>query len=136
MKTIKHIINWTIWSIIGLYALLLITIHIPAVQGFIGRQVADALEHKLGTEVSIGRVDLGFFNRLIIDEVSIKDQNGQPLLSTNRLSVKVELLPLLEGKIRVSSAQLFGANANLYKGNGGNCAQLPVCARLSAVERA
>ncbi len=77
--------------------------------------MADALEHKLGTEVSIGRVDLGFFNRLIIDEVNIKDQNGQPLLSTNRLSVKVELLPLLEGKIRVSSAQLFGANANLYR---------------------
>ena len=115
MKTIKHIINWTLWSIIGIYALLLIMIHIPAVQNYIGRQVAGALEKKLGTEVTVGRVDLGLLNRLIIDDIRIKDQENEPLLSTNRMSIKMELLPLLEGKVRISSAQLFGANINLYR---------------------
>ena len=115
MKRLKHIINWTIWSLLGLYFLLIILIHVPAVQTFLGRQVAGAVSRKLGTEVSVGRVDLGFFNRLIIDDVVIKDQKHQDMLRSNRMTVKIDLLPLLDGRIRISSAQLFGAHANLYR---------------------
>ena len=115
MKRLKHIINWTIWSLLGLYLLLIILIHVPAVQGFLGRQVAGAISRKLGTEVSVGRIDLGFFNRLIIDDVVVKDQKRQDLLRSSRMTVKIDLLPLVDGKIRVSSAQLFGAHANLYR---------------------
>ncbi len=85
------------------------------VQGYIGRKVASALEDKFGTEVSIGRVDLGFINRLIIDDFAMKDQKGNPLLSSTRLSVKIDLIPLSKGKISISSVQLFGIKANLYR---------------------
>ena len=115
MKRLKHIINWTIWSIIGLYVLLLVLIHVPAVQQYLGQKVANAIGNKLNTEVKIGRVDLGFFNRLIIDDVVIKDQKHSEMLKANRLTMKIELLPLLDGSIRISSAQLFGLHAKLYK---------------------
>ena len=39
------------------------------------------------------------------------------MLRVARLSAKFELMPLTEGKISISSAQLFGAHANLYKKN-------------------
>ena len=91
--------------------------YIPQAQNYLGSKVADAIADKLGTQVSIGRVNLGLFNRVIIDDVRIKDQQQQDMLRVGRLSVRLELLPLLDGKVAISSAQLFGAHFLLYKEN-------------------
>ena len=69
----------------------------------------------LGTEVSVGRVDLGFLNRIIIDDVVVLDQQQQEMLKTSRLSVKIDVLPLLDGRVSISAAQLFGAHLKLYR---------------------
>ncbi len=119
MKKLKHIISWTIWGLLGLYVSLVIVIQLPFMQRWLGQMVAGAIGSKLGTEVSVGRVDLGFFNRLIIDDVVIKDLQHEDLLSTRRMSVKVEVLPLLSGRVSISSAQLFGASAVLYRDSAG-----------------
>ena len=115
MKKLKHIISWTIWGLLALYVSLIILIQLPFMQRWLGQIVASAIGNKLGTEVSVGRVDLGFFNRLIIDDVVIKDLQHEDMLAARRMSVKVELLPLFSGRVSISSAQLFGANAVLYR---------------------
>lgn len=97
--------------------MLIVLVQLPPVQALIGSQAANALKNKFGTEVSIGKVNLGFLNRIIIDDVMMKDQQGDSMIYASRISVKVDLLPLKEGKISISSAQLFGLNANLYKQN-------------------
>ena len=91
--------------------------YIPQIQSYLGSKVAGAISEKLGTSVSVGRVDLGFFNRVIIDDVHILDQQQQEMLRVGRLSVRLELWPLIDGKISISSAQLFGAHFLLYKEN-------------------
>ena len=115
MKNLKRLLNWLIWSLVAAYIVLLSALHVPAVQQRLGRQVAQAVGGKLGTEVSVGRIDLGMLNRLIVDSLCISDQQGHQLLRANRLSVKLELLPLLEGRIAISSAQAFGLRASLSK---------------------
>ena len=115
LKRLKHIVNALIWTLAGLYFALIILLHIPAVKGFIGQEASHVLAEKLGTKVEIGKIDLGFLNRLIIDDIVVYDQYGQKLLSSSRASVKIEILPLLEGRISVSSAQLFGAMVNTYR---------------------
>lgn len=112
---LKRIINITIWTIIGLYTAIVILLHIPFIQTFVGERVADALCHKFGTKVSIGRVDLGFVNRLIIDDTEMQDQQGKQMLRVSRISVKIDLLALANGEIEITSAQFFGLQANLYK---------------------
>lgn len=112
---LKRIINITIWTIIGLYTAIVILLHIPFIQTFVGERVADALCHKFGTKVSIGRVDLGFVNRLIIDNTEMQDQQGKQMLRVSRISVKIDLLALANGEIEITSAQFFGLQANLYK---------------------
>ena len=87
----------------------------PPVQAFIGSEIAGALAQKFGTQVSIGKVNLGFFNRIIIDDVMMLDQKGDSMICASRVSAKLDFLPLKDGKISVSSAQLFGLNANIYK---------------------
>lgn len=97
--------------------ILIVLLHLPPVQTFLGSTVATALAQKFGTEVSVGKINLGFFNRIIIDDVRMLDQKGDSMIYASRLSAKVDLLPLKDGKISVSSAQLFGLRANIYKQN-------------------
>lgn len=90
-------------------------LHIPAVQRIVASETAEALSEKLGTKVSIGNVNLGFLNRAIIDDVIILDQQHHDMFLCHRLSAKVDILPLLSGKISISSAQIFGLQGQLTK---------------------
>ena len=99
----------------GLYFLLVILLHIPAVKTCIGNVTSDALAEKLGTKVEIQEINLGFLNHIILDGITIYDQQQQKLLTSSRTSIKVNILSLLQGKVSISSAQLFGATANTYR---------------------
>ena len=114
---LKRIINIIIWTVACLYFTLVILLHIPAVQSFIGSYASDALSKKIGTEVSIGRIDLGFANRLIIDDIYILDQKGKQMLKASRVSIKIDLLSLIKQHISITSSQFFGLQADLYKEN-------------------
>ena len=115
MKTLKRIISWTIWSLLALYLTIVVLLQIPAVQGFIGSKVSEALSQKLGTEVKVGKVDIGIPNRIILDDVDIYDQSRQRMIHASRLSANIEILPLTQGKIAISSTQLFGLNGVFYR---------------------
>lgn len=103
----KRIINITIWTLIGLYTAIIILLHIPSIQTYIGGCVADALCDKFGTKVKVGRVDLGFINRLILDDSYMQDKNGEQMLRVSRISVKINLLALANGQIEITSAQFL-----------------------------
>jgi hypothetical protein len=115
VKKIGHIFNWIVWGLVALYALLMVFIHIPACQQYLGQKVAEVIADKLDTKVSVGRLDLGFLNRIILDDVLILDQQEKEMLRVARLSARIDILPLTEGKISISSAQLFGARAQFYR---------------------
>ena len=115
VKRLKYIINWTIWSLLALYVGVLVAVHVPFVQRLLGEKVADAVAEKIGSKAHVGNVNLGFLNRIIIDDVTILDQSDSTMLRAGRMSVKVDFLPLLKGRISISSAQLFGVHANFYK---------------------
>ena len=115
MKKFKHICNGIIWTLIVLYLLLIVLMHLPSVQTFLGKEVAEALADKFGTKVEVGKVNLGFFNRIIIDDVMMYDQQGDSLIYASRLSAKIDYMAATQGKISVSSAQIFGLRANLYR---------------------
>lgn len=117
MKRFRHILNTLTWVIVGLYLTISALLHVPFIQQYTGRCVASALKGKFGTEVSVGCVNLGFLNRLIIDDFDMLDKRGEEMIHVSRLSVSVDVVGLLSGQIRVSSAQILGLKANLYKVN-------------------
>ena len=115
MKKLKHICNGIVWTLIVLYLLLIVLLHVPSVQAFLGKEVSGALSDKFGTRVEVGSVNLGFLNRIIVDDVMMYDQRGDSLVYASRLSVKIDYLAAVKGKISISSAQIFGLRANLYR---------------------
>ena len=118
MRTLKHIINWVVWTAVLLYAVLLGTIRTPWAQRQLGSYVSEAVGRALGTTVQVGRIDLGFLNRLILDDVIVYDQQHQQMLRAARLTAKVDVTQLTQGRIVVSSAQVFGAHLQLYQQDG------------------
>ncbi|MEG1564775.1 MAG: translocation/assembly module TamB domain-containing protein, partial [Bacteroides sp.] len=77
--------------------------------------VAKELSQKMGTKLTIHKIDIGLLNRIIVDEVLLDDPAGKELFKVTRLSAKFDFLPLLKGKIVISSVQLFGFNIQLNK---------------------
>ena len=110
-RTVKIIV----WVVFSLYLAIVLLLHIPFIQNAVGECVGGLLSDKLGTRVSIGRVDLGFINRIIIDDSKMLDQQNKQMLNVSRISVKLNLLALANGQIEITSAQFFGLSANLYK---------------------
>ena len=115
IKKVKQISRGVIGGILILYLCLIILVNIPSIQQAIGGWVANFLSEQIGTEVRIGKVKLGLLNRLILDDVYIADQSQQHLISIDRTSVKIDLVALTQGKVRVSNAQLFGPTLHIRK---------------------
>ena len=117
MNKLQTIIKILCGTIFTLWLLAFIIPKIPTVQRYLGQEVSAALEKKIGAKVKISRVDLRLFNRITIDGVELYDQQGKEMLRAGRISAGIELLPLLDGQIRITSAQLFGVQAKLYQQN-------------------
>lgn len=92
-------------------------LHIPAVQRSVASKVSEALSEELNTKVELGTINLGLLNRIIIDNVLIEDQQHRKMLQCHRVSTKIDIIPLLSGRISISSAQLFGLRGCLVKEN-------------------
>lgn len=114
-RKVKHIVRFTIIIALVCYFGFIAVLSLPFIQKRLSVFAAQELSRIMRTEVSIGSIDLGLLNRVIIQNVYLEDKSGKELLKIARLSAKVELSPLLHGKIRINSVQLFGLNAHLNR---------------------
>ena len=58
---------------------------------------------------------LNVLGHIILDNVKLYDQHDTLMLRASRIAAKVNVVPLIEKKIRISGAQIIGARAKLYK---------------------
>lgn len=114
-RRIKQFIRITVISALTLYFGLIALISLPAVQHRISTYAARELSKLTQAEVRIGNVDLGLLNRVVIQNVQIKDRQGKDMLGISRFSVKLDIPSLFQKKIRISSIQLFGLDAHLTR---------------------
>lgn len=99
---------------LGGYLLLLAITAMPPVQRWLTGVAASMLEERIGTRVIVRRVRMGLPGRVIVDGLQIYDRRDTLMLHVPRVAAKVELTPLLEHRICIGNAQLFGAKAVLY----------------------
>lgn len=114
-KSFKYTVRILLGTLLGVYLGIIVLLNIPYVQRKLSVFVAKELKTVLNTEVSVGRIDMGLLNRIIVEDVLLHDRRNEEMLKVARLSAKFEFLPLLKGKITVSSVQLFGFTVNLNR---------------------
>lgn len=88
---------------------------IPPVQTRIAKIATEELSKKLGVPVKINRVNIKWFNRFIIEDLYLEDQNGKVLFSANHVAAGFEILPLFEGKLTFNAVRLFGPKVKLNR---------------------
>ena len=98
-----------------IYLALLLLTSLPAFQRWSAGVASDFLEEKVGSKVSINNLKLNMLGRVVLDNVKIFDRRDTLMLQASRIAAKVDLMPLIEKKIRISGAQLIGAKAIIYK---------------------
>lgn len=99
----------------GSYIGIILLLNIPYVQQQLSVLVANELSTLLGSRLTIGRINIGLLNRIIIDDLMLNDQSGKELLKVGRLSAKFDILPLFSGRVSIGNVQLFSFNAALER---------------------
>ena len=111
-KITNKILKGVLWVIVGLVALLFIIpvlLYIPFVQDFAVKVASTQVEKATGMKVGIEKLRLGFPLRLSVDNAVVIQENGDTMLTSNKLAVNVKLMPLLKGEIHVEGATLDNA---------------------------
>lgn len=99
-----------------MYLLLLGIFNFSPTQRVMTHVVESLLENKLKTDVSIEKVEVGLFNRVILHNTTIKDLDGRTLLSSKIISAKIEIRSLLPNRpIALRSVSLLDTNIKLIK---------------------
>ncbi len=65
--------------------------------------------------MQIGSVEFELFNKIVLKDLYLEDQQGDTLFEAKRLSVGFEFLPLFRKQLIFSSAQLFTFQVNMNK---------------------
>lgn len=88
----------------------------PKVQRQISVIIASELENRIGTRVELGSVHWLFPNDIVIDSLSIDDQEGEKLFSARRIAAKVEWKPLISKRqISIRNIRIFHPELKIYK---------------------
>lgn len=85
---IKHFVRSVIILILVCYFGLIAIFNLSFVQKQISDLAAEELSKLMKTEVSIGNIDLGLLNRVIIQNVTLKDRENEELLKVSRFRPK------------------------------------------------
>ena len=115
IRAAKYIFRIIVGLLCTVYLTLLLLTSLPAFQSWGAEKASQLLAEKTGSRVSIGNLRLSMLGRVILDNVRLYDRSDTLMLQASRIAAKVDLLPLVEKKIRVDNAQLIGMHATLYK---------------------
>lgn len=86
--------------------------------------VEEVLERQLCTQLEIGEVHVGLFNRVTLRDVSILDQNQASLLKAGLISAKFDIFSLMGGDIALQMVSLWDGHLKVYKNKQGESANI------------
>lgn len=123
MKRALNILIRTIAGIVvGVILLpitLMILLQIDSIQNFVVGKATTMLSEMAGTRISIERVDLSFFNSAELEGVLIEDRRGDTMIYAHHISMAINGINFITGKISVGNVTLNQSQVNLYKDSLG-----------------
>lgn len=115
MKSIKKIVTTIFITILSLYLLVYIFLSMPFCQNVVKNMIENILSDKLHTEVKIGNIEFGLFNRVTLNNLVLFDQHRKVLLKSDLISGRIELSPLLQHEISLRTITMVDGKISLYK---------------------
>ena len=95
----------------ALFIIISILIYIPPVQEFMVRKAASAASAAAGMDISVGRISLSFpLNLNILDVSAVQEKDT--LLSAGKITLKVQMKPLLRKQVEIDAFRLEEISLN------------------------
>lgn len=98
---------------------LIITIQLPVVQNFAKDQMISYLEKKIHTKVELEKIQIGFPNKLYLENLYLQGQNVDTLLYAHSFDVGLDMMQLLKSKADITSISIDQLKANVVKDEKG-----------------
>lgn len=95
----------------ALFIIISILIYIPPVQNFIVGKATSIASEATGMKIDIERITLSFPLDLVVHKTSVVDKQDT-ILKVDKLTVKVQMKPLLKKQIEVDAFELLDAEVN------------------------
>ncbi len=105
------ITGWVLLTPILLIILVIILLYIPPIQNFACKKATEAASKATGMDIHVGRIHLRFPIKLLVRDVSVV-QHQDTIASLESLRVRVQLLPLIKGKVEVDEVLLQSVKVN------------------------
>jgi hypothetical protein len=114
-KLIKRLLKIFLWIVLALLLIgvsLLFAVRLSKVQTFLAQQVAEYFSEELKTRITVGRLSVGFFDKVSLHELYIEDQAGDTLLYCDELKVNIDAIRFKTHELDFDLIQLN--NAHFY----------------------
>ena len=115
-NVLRSVVVTTLVVVVAVIALAYLLLLLPPVQQRLSDAGEQALSDYLNTEVNIGSVSVSPFNQLELNDVLVKDQQGDSLLTVGKLGAGVSLKKLLvDNRIVVTYAEIIGLDGHVTR---------------------
>ncbi|HSN50578.1 MAG TPA: hypothetical protein VLR52_05050, partial [Bacteroidales bacterium] len=94
-------------------------LRIPEVQTFMVKRILSHFSEKLQSTMTLGRIEYSFFNKLLINDLLIKDQNNDTLIYSRKISAAINVLSLRGNTIRLGHIELVEPSIALITDSSG-----------------
>ena len=88
---------------------------LPVVKRWTTCKFKELLSNTIGSRVDVSSVSVDLFNSVSVDGLLIYDRQGEKMLDINRTVLSVDLLPLVNGVLRISSVKILNGDLRLTK---------------------
>ncbi|MDB5234326.1 MAG: hypothetical protein JWR44_1319, partial [Hymenobacter sp.] len=92
LKVLLGLVLLVVLAVVGA----VVGLRVPSVQTRLAHEAADMLTKKLGQTVTIGRVDVRPFSRVLLDGVRVQDRRGGELFSIGRADADISLFSVFD----------------------------------------
>jgi hypothetical protein len=115
LKKVMRLFAKVIIAILLLVILIFILVQTPPVQNFARKKIENFLEKKLKTEVSIGKLYIGFPNTVSLQNVYVEDRQKDTLLYGGKLAVDISLFKLISNELEINEIQFENIAAKVKR---------------------
>ncbi|MCD8072419.1 MAG: translocation/assembly module TamB domain-containing protein, partial [Alistipes sp.] len=128
-KKILKTIFTVILSIVALMVVVAVLIYIPSVQRLIKDKVLSAVSSGTGMSVTVENFRMRFPAVLTLDDINIVGQQGDTILHSGSVGVRIAPLPLIGGKVKARGLHL----ADTYLNYADSAGSVHIAGRLQSL---
>lgn len=117
-KSLKYFII-LIGIIIMLLTSLYLVLQISVVQTFLVKRITNHFSNEIKSTISVGNIEYKFFNRLVINDILIKDQNNDTLIYSQKVLAVIRRIDIRNMTFRLGKVILINPVVALITDSSG-----------------